>query len=428
MEPISEPKQEVINPETQKRLGAAKAFKFNPFDREFQTDPYPTYHYFRSQAPMYRTASFMGELMLTRYVDVKAVLNDPRFCVDDLPKRLEHKSSFLKQQGDFSIVAQTISEWLFFLDPPDHTRLRGLVSKTFSFREVENMRFQIQKIVDELISLVQGDGSIDIISDLACPLPATVTAKMLGVPTEECSKLTQWASDLFRVFDQPLTLQDYEHLNKIALEFKEYFNILITEREKKPKEDLLSNLIAARDQDNQFSNNELLSFCALLFTVGQETMESFIGNSMLALLRHPNQMEMLKQQPTMIKSAVEELLRYDSPVQIISRIAVEDVEIDGTMVQAGERVNLFLGAANRDPAQFHDPDKLNITRQENRNLPFGSGIHSCLGAAMARLQGQIAINTLVQRLYHMKLSTDKLVWKKNIVLRGLKSLSVTFTP
>ena len=428
MERSADTNKEVISPKYAKKSSAAEAFQFNPFDPEFHADPYPTYHRLRDWEPIHRIKSFTGgdEWLLTRFADVKAVLNDSRFGIDDLPKRLKDKSFYLKQQGDFNTLTQTISGWLFFLDPPDHTRLRGLLSKAFSANMLESMRPQIQKIVDGLLGKVQEAGSMDVIADLACPLPAIVTASILGVPTEQHSELTQWAHDLFYVFDQPISLKDYEYLNKVALEFREYFSSLIAAREKKPKQDLLSDLIAAKNQGGFLSESELLAICAMLFSVGQETTENLIGNGVQALLHHPQQMQKLKVEPTIISSAIEELLRYDSPVQLVSRLAIEDVEIGGETIPVGGRVDLCLGAANRDPAQFPDPDRLDLTRQ-HYSLPFGGGIHYCLGAVLARIQGQIAINALVQR-WDLKLNTNKLEWRKNRLLRGLKALPVTFMP
>ncbi|MDZ8261970.1 cytochrome P450 [Nostoc sp. ChiQUE01b] len=427
MKPITTTNQQAINSIEIKKPEAAKPLKFNPFDPEFRANPYPIYHRFRSESPIHRINNFTGdEWLVTRYEYVKAVLNDLHFCIDDLPERLKQKSFYLKQHGEFEGLRQTISSWLFFLNPPDHTRLRGIVGKAFSPGVVEDMRPQIQKIVDELIDSVQEDGVMDIIHSLACPLPATVTAMMLGMPTQERNKLIQWAHDLFRVFDQPLSLEVYKHLNQVSLEFKEFLSTLIKEREKSPKQDLLSHLIAAKNQGGKLNEEELMGFCAMLFSVGQETTENFLGNSMLALLRHPDQLQKLKHEPTIIPNAIEELLRYDSPVQLIARIATEDVEIGGKTIKAGDRVHLSLGAANRDPAEFIDPDSIQLTRKHN-SIPFGSGIHYCLGGALARLQGQVAINTLIQRLPGLQLSTDKLEWRNNIVLRGLKALPVTFT-
>lgn len=424
MEPIANTNGEVISPGKTKKTGAAKTFVFNPFLPEVHADPYPTYHRLRSLEPIHR--SFLGAWILTRYADVKAVLRDPRFSVDKLAGHLKDKGSYLKQQRDLNTVALFTSKWLIFLEPPDHTRLRKLVSKAFSPGVVERLRPYIQDIVDELIDKVQDKRGMDIISDLASPLPVTVIAKMLGVPESDRSALHQWSNDLSRILDPLLPLETYEHLNQVVVEFTEYFRGLFAERRKRPKEDLISALIAAREQGDKLSEDELLSTCMLLFFAGEETTVDTIGNGILALLRHPDQMEKLKREPAIIQTAVEELLRYDSPVQHTQRIATENVEIGGKTIEAGDKVVVCLGAANRDPAQFSDPDRLDLTRRENCHLAFADGIHSCLGAALARLNSQIAINTLVQRLPDIKLQKDTLEWRKNIVIRGLKALPVTF--
>lgn len=427
MEPITDMNKEPISPAQTKKTGAAKAFKFNPLLPEFHVNPYPTYHRLRSEDPVHW--SFMGVWVLTRYADVKAVLRDPRFCSDPVPKRIKDKSRYLEQQQkDLNTLAQATSKFIFFLDPPDHTRLRGLVSKAFSPGVVDYMRPQIQGTVDELIGKVWDKGSMDIISDLACPLPVIVIARMLGVPDKDRSKLHQWSNDLSRILDLLMSLEAYEHLNKVVMELTEYFSGLIAEREKNPKEDLLSALIAAREQGDRLSKEELLATCMMLFATGEESTVNLIGNGMLALLRQPDQMELLKREPALIQRAVEELLRYDSPLQHTARIATEDVEIGGKTIRAGENVLVSLGAANRDPAEFPEPDRLDLTRSENRHLAFADGIHYCLGASLARVQGQIAINTLVQQLPDLKIHSDKLEWLEKIALRGLKALPVIFTP
>lgn len=425
MESIADTNGKVIRPGKTKKTAAAEVFKFNPFLPEFHANPYPTYHYLRSSDPIHR--SFLGAWVLTRYVDVKAVLRDPCFSVDKLSTHLKDKSYYLKQQRDLNTLTQVTSKWLIFLEPPDHTRLRKLVSKAFTSGVVERQRPDIQNIVDELIDKVEDKEVMDIISDLASPLPVTVIAKMLGVPAEDCSQLKQWSNDVSHILDPLLSLETYEHLNQVVVEFKEYFRGLFAERRKRPKEDLISALIAASEQGDKLSEDEMLSTCTLLFFAGEETTVDTIGNGILALLRHPDQMEKLKREPAIIQSAVEELLRYDSPVQHTQRIATENVEIGGKTIRAGDKVVVCLAAANRDPAQFPDPDRLDLTRRENCHLAFLDGIHSCLGAALARLNSQIAINTLVQRLPDIKLQKDTLEWRKNVVLRGLKSLPVTFT-
>jgi pimeloyl-[acyl-carrier protein] synthase len=401
-----------------------KRLEFNPFSPEFQDDPYPTYHLFRTTDPIHQVKGFkFNQWFLSRYGDVVAVLNDTRFRVDDLPERLADKAMHLKQ-GDFEPLIETISKWLFFLEPPDHGRLRSLVQKTFSVMKVETMRPLIQAIVHRLIDQMDAHQT-DIIAHLAAPLPALVSSAMLGIPTADQSKLMQWAYDLFHVFDQPLSLQNYQRINQVAIDFREYFCALITDLRKSPQDNLMSKLIQLRDQEGKLSEAELLGFLSMLFSVGQETTENLIGNGMFALLQHPECLEDLRQNPDCIGSAVEELLRYDSPVQIISRTAIAPVEMDGKLIQTGDKVNLLLGAANRDPAKFGEPDRLDWTRKENSRLPFGSGIHYCLGAELARVQGQIALGTMVQRLPDLKLA-GKAERRKNIVLRGFKVLPVTF--
>jgi cytochrome P450 len=268
---------------------------------------------------------------------------------------------------------------------------------------------------------------MDILTDLAAPLPAWVSSEILGVPAEDRNELTQLSYRLFRIFDQPMSLKGYQDMNQAALEFKDYFRALIARKEKQPRYDLIDKLIAVRDEGSKLSEEELLSFCAMLFSVGQETTENLIGNGVLALLNHPEQMAKLRDNPQFIQSTVEELLRYDNPVQIIARVTKKDIKIGGKTIRAGERIYFALGAANRDPDVFPNPDQLDITRQGTQNLPFGYGIHFCLGAALARIQGQVAINTVVRRLSDLKRSTNVLEWRENIVLRGLKALPVSFS-
>ena len=429
MEPIANTSKEFMSPGKSKHLGAAKPFKFNPFDREFHADPYPTYHRLRSEEPVHRSAGIGGNWILTRYTDANAVLRNPLFCANPLPKRIKDKNDYFQEKlKNLNSLVLASSNFFFFLDPPDHTRLRKLVSKAFAPVVVERMRPTIQEIVDELIDKVWDKGSMDIISDLACPLPVMVIARMLGIPLEHYSKLHRWSNDLSRLLDPLVSLEAYEYMNQVAEEFIEYFRSLIAEREKNPKEDLISNLIKAREEGDHLSEDEQVSIIMLLFVTGEETTVNTIGNGILALLRHPDQMEKLKQEPTIVQSAVEEILRYDSPVQQTARVATEDVQIGGKTIHRGEVIFVSLGAANRDPAEFPEPDRLDITRAEKHHLAFGDGIHYCLGAALARAQSQIAINTLVQRLPDLKLASDKLEWRQHIALRGLKALPVTFMP
>lgn len=427
MEGITNLNKDVTSTDKTKKLGSAKAFKFNPFDREFRANPYPTYHHLRCEESVHRYF-VQGDWVLTRYADVKAVLKSGRVRSHDKPELIQQKNRYLQDKGkNFNTLAYTSNQFLFYMNPPDHTRLRGLVIKAFSSTLVERMRPRIQELVDKLLGKVRNTGSMDIIADLAGPLPVTVIGKMLGMPNEDQDQLHQWSNVLSRILDSLVSLEEYEAMNKAMEEFQEYLRALVAEREKKPQQDLISDLIVAREQSDKLSQEELLSTCILLFATGEETTVNTIGNGMLALLRHPEEMEKLKKEPTLIQSAVEEILRYDSPVQMTNRIAIDNLEIGNQTIQAGEKIVLCLGATNRDPAQFPDPDRLNINRSENNHLAFGDGMHYCLGAALARAQAQIAINTLVQQFPDLQLASDNLEWRKNVALRGLKSLRVTFT-
>ncbi|NMG07495.1 cytochrome P450 [Brasilonema sp. UFV-L1] len=417
----------IIDNNNIQKTRSAKAFKFNPFDKEFHVNPYPTYYRLRSEDPVHRY--FVGgDWVLGRYADVKAVLRSGRVRTHDQPELIQQKNLYLQGKGkNLNVLAYTSNKLLFYMNPPDHSRLRSLVVKAFSPTVVERMRPRIQEIVNDLLGPIHNKGTMDIIADLAGPLPVTVISKMLGIPNEAQDQLHQWSNVFSRILDSLVSLEEYEVINKVIEDFQEYLRNLVAEREKDPQQDLISDLIAAREQGERLSQEELLATCILLFMTGEETTVNTIGNGMLALLSHPEQMETLKREPTMIQNAVEEILRYDSPVQMTNRIAIDNIEIGNQTIKTGEKIILCLGSANRDPAQFPDPDQFNINRCQDNHLAFGDGIHSCLGSALARAQAQIAINTLVQQFPDLKLVPDKLEWRKNIALRGLKTLPVTFT-
>lgn len=401
--------------------------RFDPFSPNFHTNPYPIYEWLRDNDPIHW--SFMQAWVITRHRDVEALLKSAQLQVDDLPSRLRQKSQYLKQ-GNFEALAQTIENWLFFLEPPHHTRLKGLVAKAFSPNTIETMRPAIAQLVDRLLTEVEQkaskqNGVIDIMTDFASPLPAMTVTQILGVPLEDHDKLMRWSYDLFFVFDQPMSLDGYQKQNEIAIEARKY---LISLMETKPS-GLIGQLMAARDSGQQLSQDEILGFCIMLLIVGQETTKSLIGNSILALLQHPQALSELQQNLDLIPAAIEELLRYDSPVQVIARIASEDFDYGGKTIHSGDKVILCLGAANRDREIFSEPDQLNFHRR-NYNLPFGGGLHYCLGAALARVQGQIAIKSLIQRFPNLEsrdLNNSTLQWRESITLRGLKNLSVGFS-
>ena len=428
MESLSNSQKEIIDSANTNKSEKVKPIQFNPFLPEFRTNPYPIYHRLRSENPIHRS-SFGDDWVLTRYQDVKTILRDRRVSSHDRPNLIAQKSKYLQNQGkNLNALAEASNKFLFYTNPPSHTRLRRLVSQAFSPTAIERMRPQIQKIVDSYLEKVRDRGKIDIIADLAEPLPVQVIARLLGIPANDArDQLHQWAQTLSRILDSLVSLEEYEAINQAIEEFQDYLRNLIARREKDPQDDLISYLIAARDENDKLSQDEVSSTCIVLFMTGEETTINSIGNGMLALLHHPEQMDKLKKEPEIIQKAVEETLRYDSPVQMTSRLVCETLEIGGQTIEKGKKILLCLGAANRDPDRFPDPDRFDILRQQNHHLAFGDGIHRCLGAALAHLQAEIAITALVQQLPNLELASDKLAWRRNIVLRGLKTLPVTFS-
>ena len=391
---------------------------FNPMDPVFVADPYPMYHRLRAEDPVHHSP--LGFWILTRYDDVVAALRDPRLAKEAI-------AGFLAARFGAPVPVMGLS--MLDRDPPDHTRLRSLVSKAFTPRVVEGLRPRIQQIVDGLIDRARDAGAMDLIDEFAYPIPVNVICEMLGVPVEDHERFRGWSLDIARGLDSILLPPDSEVPKRSVASrhaLADYFRELIARRRASPRADLLSGLIAAEEAGDKLSENELLATCILLLIAGHETTVNLIGNGTLALLRHPDQLRRLRDNPALIGSAVEELLRFDGPVQRTARIPSEDVVIDGQKIAKGEMVMPFIGAADRDPTQFPEPDRLDIGRTDNRHIAFGWGIHFCLGAPLARVEGQIAINTLVQRLPKLALATDAPQFRESLTLRGLKSLPVTF--
>jgi hypothetical protein len=310
------------------------------------------------------------------------------------------------------------------MDPPDHTRLRSLVSKAFTPRTVETLRPRIEQIVEDQLDAVAAAGQMDVIRDLAYPLPVTVIAEMLGIPIEDRERFKHWSDEAIRSLGFS-NEDDARRSMQATRELRAYLQPIVEQRRREPREDLISALVAAEEQGDKLSTDEVFSTIILLLVAGNETTTNLIGNGLLALLRNPQQLELLRDDPALIENAVEELLRYDSPVQFTSRIPLEQIEIDGRHIPAGKELLLVLGGANRDPAQYVDPDRLDVTRKEIRHLAFGHGIHFCLGAPLARLESQTALLALVQRFPRMRLAVAEPKRGDNILLRGLAELPVT---
>jgi cytochrome P450 len=392
--------------------------QFNPIDPEFVADPYPTYHRLRTEDPVHHSP--LGFWVLTRYEDVAGSLRDPRLAKEAI-------ATFVAERLGITPVGIGLS--MLDRDPPDHTRLRGLVSKAFTPRVVEVLRPHIQQIVDGLLDRVEGRGEMDLIEDFAYPLPVVVICEMLGVPVEDRDRFKTWGLDIARGLDAVLLGPESEVVKRSSasrMALADYFRELIARRRAEPRADMLTDLIAAEEAGDKLTENELLATCILLLVAGHETTVNLIGNGSLALLRHPDQLQRLRDNPGLIGTAVEELLRFDGPVQRTARIPSADIAIGGKVIPKGDMVMPFIGAADRDPAQFPEPDRLDIGRTDNRHIAFGWGIHFCLGAPLARVEGQIAINTLVRRLPKLALATEAPAFRQSLTLRGLSALPVTF--
>ncbi len=397
--------------------------EFNPFLPEVHADPYPLYRRLQRFDPVH--PSFPGVWILTRYADVSTILRDPAlFSSDSRNSDVYQAFRQMPEAAAIEKIDQETTRTMLFSDPPDHTRLRTLVSSAFTARRVEGMRQHIQEITDQLLDPIAERGEADLVRELAYPLPIAVICEMLGVPFEDRQLFQRWSQDLVLILDPLVTVDVLDRVTAAVLAFREYFDGLVSERRANPREDLLSALIDAESGGQRLTQQELRSTGILLLVAGHETTVNLISNGTLALLRNPDQLDRLRDEPALIRNAVEEFLRYDSPVQFVGRTLMADWELDGKPIPRGHQVVGIVGAANRDPAQFVDPDRLDIAREDNRHLSFSGGIHFCLGAPLARAEAQVAIGSLVRRFPGLALATEELVWRETVTLRGPRSLQV----
>lgn len=399
--------------------------EYTRFCRGQLADPYPLFHRLQVEDPIH-WSDLLSSWVFTRYSDVVAGLRDPRLSSERVPVFMGSLPEPLRCQ--VKPLGQHLSRWVSQVNPPDHTRLRRLISLAFTPKTVEKVRPRVQELVERLISKVERDGKMDLIEQFAYPLPATVISEMLGVPSEDQDRFRKWSDDIMAfvgvsILALPAIAEKcYQSLRELT----EYFERIIQECRSTPRDDLISALVAAEEQGDRLSAEELVSMCSQLLVAGHETTTQLIANGILTLLRHPGELQKLKQDPLLITSAIEEVMRFEGPSQRQTRLVVEDVEIGGKRIPKGATVLLMLGAANRDPAEFPNPDQFDICRSPNRHVGFSSGIHFCVGAPLARLEGAIAINALVRRLPNLRLATEDVQWRENMSLRGLKSLAVTF--
>ena len=394
---------------------------FQLLDPDVLANPYPLYHRLRSEDPVHWDP-YLHAWVVTRYADVVHVFQ--RFSADRTPTPEQLTTLGLTA---LTPLAEVMVLQMLFLDPPNHGRVRGLASKAFTARRVEVLRTHIQDITNSLLDAVQEKGRMDVIADLAYPLPAIVTAEMLGVPTSDWQQLTAWSADFAQV------LGNFQHnpdraprVIKSLQEMSAYFRAAIKEQRKNPRDGLIHAYLTAELDGDRFTEDEVVANTIVTMVGGQETTTNLIGNGVLTLLRHPDQLERLKQDISLIPSAVEELLRYESPSQHTARLAPDDVVLGGKTIRKRQAVIAVMGAANRDPERFPDPDTLDLGRQDNRHVAFAWASHFCFGAPLARIEGQTAFATMLQRMPNLRLESDTITWRENLGLRGLTSLPVTF--
>jgi cytochrome P450 len=396
---------------------SAEPVQFNPLDASFRADPYPQYKALYSGPPLILNL-FIPLIPVARYRDLVAVLRDhERFS--SVPPRQFANPEDLKVTGNAPTLVSS--------DPPVHTRLRRLVSRAFSPARIRAMEPRIRQIAAELLDRVAELGAFEVMEDFAVPLPVRIIAEMLGVDPANYQQFREWSNTLIDSSNRsgpgaPMA----PNIRRAFIELRDYFGVEIERRRRTPGDDLISLLVAAHDEAEALSADELMGFVILLLIAGNETTTNLIGNGMLALARNPDQLELLARNPDLLPSAIEEMLRYDSPVQSTLRVAKSDTEVGGTSVPAGALMFTLVGAGNRDPAQFPEPDRFDVAREPNDHLAFGEGIHFCLGASLARLEAQVAFSEVLARFSHFRLANPgvKLQYRGSFFVRGLTELRI----
>jgi len=398
--------------------------QYNPLDPEILNNPYPCYHNIRTHDPVHWN-KLLNAWMCMAYNDVYTLYKNDSLSAKRVPAIAARASKDIVDQ--IQPFINSLSLWMLFCDPPDHTRIRSLVTKVFTLKFIEKMRPSIELITNELIASFIEKKHCDIIADFAYPLPVIVIADMLGIPREDRDWLKEKSNKIAAMLATPKPTDEIaQNANRCVVELNDYFRGAIDQRRKNPQADLISILINAEEQGQLLGNDEILATCTVLLFGGHETTTNLIGNGLYALIRYPKQLQQLRENPSLIPSAIEEMLRFDSPVQWNTRIATNNIEISGKKIKKGQAVILIIGSANRDPQMFPHPDKFDITRTNNKHLAFGHSIHFCLGAALARLEAQIAFKAILDKIFDIQLMTDKLQWREDLALRGLKSLPLQF--
>jgi cytochrome P450 len=400
------------------------ALQFNPADPAINANPFPIFRRLQDEEPVHWSDPVRG-WVVTRYDDVRAIALDRELSAD----RVRPFFAVLPtdEQRKLADLRHYLTLWAVFKDAPDHTRLRGLMNRAFTPRAVEALRPNIERIVDDLLDAIVARGEADFIADFAYPLPASVIMDMLGVPRRDLAIMKVWSDDIaLFVGIARTTPGKYARAQAGTREMAAYFRRLVAERRAAPCDDMISALIAAEEEAQHLTEDEIVATCILLLFAGHETTANLIGNGVLALLRHPEQLAKLRGRPELAASAVEECLRYDGPSGALARVVAVEHELGGRRLKQGERVYAWMNAANRDPRRFPDPDRFDIERTDNRHLTFGHGAHFCLGAPLARLEAQVAFPRILARLDKLALASDRFEWIDSLILRGVKRLPVRF--
>jgi cytochrome P450 len=394
---------------------------YHLLDPQVLADPYPLFHRLRTEDPVHWDP-YLHAWVVTRYADVVRVLTEFSAERTPTPERLTEMGL-----QELSPIAKVMVKQMLFLDPPTHTRIRGLASFAFTPQRVEVLRNHIRDIVENLLDTVMSKGSIDVIADLGEPLPYTVTAEMLGVPVEDAPQLKAWSQDFAEMLGNFQHNPERTHKVRRSIEgMTKYFQSAIEEIKKHPREGLIHSFLTAEINGDRFTEEEVIANTIVTMVGGQETTTNLIGNGVLTLLRHPEEFARLKTDHSRVPSAVEEMLRYEPPSQQTARLAPFDIELGGKKIRKRQAVIAVMAAGNRDPERFPDPDRFDIARTNNRHLSFGWAAHFCFGAALARIEGQVAFEAMLKKTPNLQLAQDPLVWRTNLGLRGLTALRVNF--
>ena len=407
-------------------MSRAPDVDFRPYDPGFAADPYPAYARLRAESPVFYSAETRLTLF-ARHDDVRSLVLDGRLgrSMDHVtsPEALAHRrheAGWEKLPNYSRYVRVNLLE----TEGADHARVRRLVAAAFGPRRVRELRHSVCALVERLLDERMQDRRMDFVADLAAPLPVHVIAELLGWPQHERHRLRPWSAQIVRLYEKDSTTQDEERAESATTEFGSMLTELAAERRADPRDDLISALVAVRDQGDRLTGDELISTCMLLLNAGHEATANAAGNGLWALFRHPDQMARLRENPTLLPSAIDEMLRYDAPLQLFHRYVLEDMEYGGYELRRGEQIGLLYGSANRDSQAFERPDEFDIARAPNRHLAFGAGVHFCLGAQLARLELEVLFGTLLSRLPMLRLDGEPPRYRPGLVFRGLEGLNV----